>query len=223
MRRRKPWTRRRRRTLGCHVRLGIEPPYKSRPNPGPNSARGYSVPPCIGCSLYPWPSGASNSYGNRVHAPFVRKGAALPCRGTAPPCPSSRCLSPVPAGDVRRVPPPHIPFSAFSLPCEIVRISQDRPCLASEHTRSVERKQGKGVVTGFPGGRPHPASPAERERGPSRPPHSPESFCMTNHACTLETKTSGNCQRLFICFANGAQSPLLCLPFIVKCEMRQVF
>jgi hypothetical protein len=59
-------------------------------------------------------------------------------------------------------------FSAFSLPCEIVSISQDRPCSASEHTRSVERKQGKGLVTGFPGG----------------VPHSQESFCMTNYACT---------------------------------------
>jgi hypothetical protein len=76
-----------------------------------------------------------------VHAPFVRKGTALPC-------PSSRRLSLVPAGEVRRVPPPHNPF--FSL----------FPVLsASEQTRSVERKQGKGVVTGFPGGAPPPSLP----------------------------------------------------------------
>ena len=34
----------------------------------------------------------------------------MPCRGTAVLCPSSRRLSPVPAGEVRRVPPLQNPF-----------------------------------------------------------------------------------------------------------------
>jgi hypothetical protein len=99
-----------------------------------------------------------------------------PPQGTSHPCRQGRC-----GGSPLRT----TLFSAFSLPCEIRTISQGRPCSASEHTRSVERKQGKGVVRGFPGGAPHPASPAERRRGPSRPPRSQESFCMTNHARTL--------------------------------------
>jgi len=48
-------------------------------------------------------------------------------------------------------------------------------------------------------------------------------LCRQGRQIHVETKTSGNYQGLFICFANGAQSPLLCLPFIVECEMRQVF
>jgi hypothetical protein len=56
-------------------------------------------------------------------------------------------------------------FSAFSLPCEIRPISQGRPCSASEHTRSVERKQGKGMVTGFPGGAPPPSLPCGAGEG----------------------------------------------------------
>jgi hypothetical protein len=84
-----------------------------------------------------------------------------PPQGASHPCRQGRC---------RGSPLRTTLFSAFSLPCEIRPISQGRPCSASEHTRSVERKQGKGVVTGFPGGA----------------PHSQESFCMTNHACTPE-------------------------------------
>jgi hypothetical protein len=81
------------------------------------------------------------------------------------PCSSSRRLSPVPAGEVRRGDPPHNPFSAFSLPCEIRPISQGRPCSVSEQTRSVERKQGKGVVTGFPGGAPPSSLPRSAGEG----------------------------------------------------------
>jgi hypothetical protein len=33
-----------------------------------------------------------------------------------------------------------------------------------------------------------------QERGPSRPPHSQESFCMTNHACTWGEGQSGKCR-----------------------------
>jgi hypothetical protein len=94
-------------------------------------------------------------------------------------------------------------FSAFSLPCEIVSISQGRPLLAPEFTTSGQEEAGKGLKISFCGGSslhatpfrqeaavhwmhmgPHPASPAERGKGLSRPPRSPESFCMTNHACT---------------------------------------
>jgi hypothetical protein len=173
----------------------------------------------------------------------------VPYRGTAVLCPSSRRLSPVPAGEVQRVPPPHNPFvtgfpggaphahhlkkakgalhisrgglegllplqktpsSALSLPCEIVSISQGRPLLAPEFTTSGQEEAGKGLtipvwggsslhatpfrqeaaVHWMPMGRPHPASPAPRGRGPSRPPHSPESFCMTNHPCTQSRSTS---------------------------------
>ena len=53
-------------------------------------------------------------------------------------------------------------FSAFSLLCEI----QGRPCSALEQTLSVERKQGKGVVTGFPGGVPPPSLPRFAGKGP---------------------------------------------------------
>ena len=41
------------------------------------------------------------------------------------------------------------------------------PCSASEQKLSVERKQGKGLVKGF---------------------RLQESFCMTNHACTLSCR-----------------------------------
>jgi hypothetical protein len=101
-----------------------------------------------------------------VHAPFARRGTAVPCRGTAPLCPSSRRLSPVPAGEVRRVPPSAKPFfQPFPCPVEIRPISQGRPCSTSGQTRSVERKQGKGVVRGFPGGAPPPSLPrGARER-----------------------------------------------------------
>jgi hypothetical protein len=88
-----------------------------------------------------------------VHARFVRKGTALPC-------PSSMRLSPVPAGEVRRGPPSAQPFfQPFPCPVKYVLFSQGRPCSVSEQTRSVEREQGKGVVTGFPGGAPPPSLP----------------------------------------------------------------
>jgi hypothetical protein len=47
-----------------------------------------------------------------------------------------------------------------------------------------EQRQGKGVVTGCPGGAPPPSLPRSAGEGPSRPPRSPERCCMTNHACT---------------------------------------
>jgi hypothetical protein len=103
-----------------------------------------------------------------------------------------------------------IPSSALSLPCEIVSISQGRPLLAPEFTTSGQEEAGKGLkipvcggsslhatpfrqeaaVHWMPMGHPHPASPAPQGRGPSRPLHSPESFCMTNHACTFGGKTT---------------------------------
>jgi hypothetical protein len=46
-------------------------------------------------------------------------------------------------------------FPAFSL-----------PYLASGQELSVERKQGKGVVTGFPGGAPSPSLPRSAGEGP---------------------------------------------------------
>jgi hypothetical protein len=117
-----------------------------------------------------------------VHTPFVRRGTALLC-------PSSRRLSPVPAGEVRRGDPPHNPF--FSLfPCPVKYVRFHRAGLArpqSKHVPSRESRE-KAWSQDFLEGRPHPASPAERGRGLARPPHSQESFCMTNHACTLSAR-----------------------------------
>jgi len=101
-----------------------------------------------------------------VQAPFVSRGTALPC-------PYSRHLSLVPAGEVRRGAPPQNPFfSPF-------------PALLGLRANTFRReKAGKRRGQRISWRGPHPASPAERGRGPSRSPHSQESFCMTNHACT---------------------------------------
>jgi hypothetical protein len=83
---------------------GEEPPGQR----ASNFARG-----CEWASLYPAGSAAHRVEAfqaklARVHAPFVRRGTALLC-------PSSRRLSPVPAGEVRRVPHRH-PVNGCFLP-----------------------------------------------------------------------------------------------------------
>jgi hypothetical protein len=122
----------------------------------------------------------------------------VPCRGTAPLCPSSRRLSPVPAGEVRRVPPSAQPFfQPFPCPVKCLLFSQGRPCLPqSTHVPSRESRE-KVRSQDFLEGCPHPASPTPQGRGPSRPPHSQESFCMINHACTRGTGVCPLCQQVF--------------------------
>jgi hypothetical protein len=77
-----------------------------------------------------------------VHARFVRKGTAVPCRDTAPLCPSSRRLSPVPAGEVRRGDPPHNPFSAFSLPLLCLRTPDEAENRQVEGLKERSRMEG---------------------------------------------------------------------------------
>jgi hypothetical protein len=84
-------------------------------------------------------------------------------------------------------------FSAFSRPVKYVRFHRAglaRP--QSTHVPSRESRE-KAWSQDFLEGRPHPSSSAERGRDPSRPPHSQESFCMTNHACTQTRGSSLAC------------------------------
>jgi hypothetical protein len=115
------------------------------------------------------PCQAFSSFGG--HAPFVSRGTAVPCRGTAVLCPYTRRLSPVLAGEVRRGgPSAQLFFQPFPCPVKYVRFHRAGPARPqSTHVPSRESRE-KAWSQDFLEGRPHPASPAPQGRGPSRPP-----------------------------------------------------